>query len=521
MKTTLDHRGDRFTLASVTGAVILAVLVGCAALGWAVGHWVNRELEVQRQAEYESLYNFRLEQLTGLLRAKTTTLVSVAAFLPRLQELDQQQFSDVVQPITRSAVTDFVCWHDLNTSALLSHPPDTAGCNEFVLFRTTIPLAGNSTALLLSSAAGDTTTTRSGFVSIKLDLGEIRSSPGDNPYTEYLYISDRNALTLDRFLITPDGLVSSPDITADTSSDQQRIANVLNFGDIELIYDIHYKPILSLLPWLSALVTLLTALLMSSIVVFFWWKNGVLGQQIRLRTEELEQFAYRAAHDLKSPLTGIRQLAAFAREDLGYADYPAVQANVARIEKQALSLETMLSGLYDLTMDSSGVRHARPFDVYAVVENILLRHAAAIAQSGIEVTWSRTTPCITKLPQARIEQILDNLISNAIKYANTSNERTRTIQVIAEQQRDGLQLTVADNGVGIPDDFFQRPGIQLFKRYRPDLAVGSGVGLSITTRHVFHLKGTISFEQCQPGTRVIVRIPSPTDDSDENHSGNR
>ncbi|MEM6988616.1 MAG: HAMP domain-containing sensor histidine kinase, partial [Pseudomonadota bacterium] len=506
MKKTIEFDGRQFRLTRSVWPAVAAVVVLAASLAWIAWYQTNKNVELSHATGFEQQYAFRTEQIGRVLNSKTAVLNAVATLIPLLPELDQAIFSERMGPVLQDIDAEFMCWHDLNRQQTLRHPVGAPGCDAFVLFRTTTRLRESSTDFLVSLPAGGNNTPRSGFLSINLDFGGIKTEPGRDQHQEYLYIRDRNALSMDRFRITREGL-EPLSIDQRTTTQRQKIANLLNFEDIELIYDIHFDQPNSPVPLLTALAVSLSTLLLGGSVIFFWWKNRILDNQIFQRTEELRQFAYRAAHDLKSPLTSIRQLANFLKEDAEQGRTDAIPDNVARIAAQSHNLEKLLEDLYDLSVDRPNSDDAQTFDTQQLIDEILNRHTAMITEKQVDTQVILEHQEIRGLPRTRLAQMLDNLITNALKYTDPLSAEPPKIAVGVLQKGDQLLLEVADNGVGFGEAFYSEDSIELFKRYRPDLASGTGVGLSIIARHVFQLRGRITFEPLHPGTRVTVILP--------------
>jgi two-component system sensor histidine kinase VicK len=118
------------------------------------------------------------------------------------------------------------------------------------------------------------------------------------------------------------------------------------------------------------------------------------------------------------------------------------------------------------------------------------------------------------LDRDKIDQVLDNLVSNAIKY--TADEGT--IQILARPvERDLLEISVQDTGIGIPKKDLDR----IFERfYRVDKARsrnmgGTGLGLSIAREIIKAHGGTIALDsELGQGTRVTFTLPIQVEESE-------
>jgi len=219
---------------------------------------------------------------------------------------------------------------------------------------------------------------------------------------------------------------------------------------------------------------------------------------------ELVQFTYSASHDLKSPLTSIAGLARAIIEDVDDADLTDVRPNAVRIDRLANSLATLVEEILDLAkadhLDDVSKIPALDEHFAAVVE----RWEPIAKQSGVRIEATLPSVSIVSHP-TRLTQILENLLSNGIRYAEP-NRADRFVRIEARCPDGGVDLTVEDNGVGIPaqhhDEVFR-----MFRRFHPTAADGHGLGLALVSKHVQQLGGTITFESSSEGTRFHVQLP--------------
>jgi len=211
--------------------------------------------------------------------------------------------------------------------------------------------------------------------------------------------------------------------------------------------------------------------------------NQQLEKLVEQRTEsltrantELSQFAYRTSHDLKAPLTASKLLTNFIIEDIEAGDIDNAIQDINRIHDQMVKLEDLVMSILSLTeVDSIVDREIEP-DIQFFSCPI------------------------------RITQILENLISNSLKYRDEKKSELAFIKVSLLGVADTYQLTVEDNGIGIPEDRHKEV-FQMFKRFHPQLSFGSGLGLAIVKKHIDYLDGTIQMQTSPGGTKFIITIP--------------
>jgi signal transduction histidine kinase len=104
----------------------------------------------------------------------------------------------------------------------------------------------------------------------------------------------------------------------------------------------------------------------------------------------------------------------------------------------------------------------------------------------------------------RIEQVLSNLVDNAVKYSPVGSE----IQVQVREQSQYAELVVRDHGMGIPAEDQHRVFDRYFQARVGEHSSGMGLGLYISQEIVRHHGGTIAVETPEDGgTRMVVRLP--------------
>ncbi|GIH22609.1 hypothetical protein Aph01nite_09190 [Acrocarpospora phusangensis] len=212
------------------------------------------------------------------------------------------------------------------------------------------------------------------------------------------------------------------------------------------------------------------------------------------------RFAAAAAHELRTPLAGLRAELEEARMHPGETDLPllldAALRNVARLE--ALAADLLL--LTELT-ERTCVRH-RPVDLAAVAR----AHTDGEPGPGPDIRLSAGAPIVVHAVPTLLDRLVANLLDNARRYA------LRSIQVEVVRNGTTAELIVTDDGPGIPALDRER----IFERFfRLDDARcrrrgGTGLGLSVA-RDIAHAhNGTLHVEDTASGAgaRFVLRLPA-------------
>ncbi|MBR2483982.1 MAG: HAMP domain-containing protein [Oscillospiraceae bacterium] len=230
--------------------------------------------------------------------------------------------------------------------------------------------------------------------------------------------------------------------------------------------------------------------------------------QQRRQEEQRKEFVANVSHELRTPLTNVRSYAETLRDSGG--DIPEELSNnfldiiinesdrMTHIVQDLLTLSRLDSGRTEMCM-------AR-FDFNAAIESVTRAVELAARQHQHQLIVScETLPLVTG-DRGRLEQVMMNILGNAIKYTPDGGK----ISVSATSDSDYVYLDVADNGIGIPEADRDR----IFERfYRVDKARsresgGTGLGLSIAKEIVEKHGGKLAvIPKEDPGTTIRLTLP--------------
>ncbi len=226
------------------------------------------------------------------------------------------------------------------------------------------------------------------------------------------------------------------------------------------------------------------------------------------RAEQIRiEFVANVSHELRTPLTSIKGYTDTLLEDVR-AGSPAAAAKdfVEAIGRNVDRLMSLIGDLLEISSLESGSDLARDaIETRGVTERVLAALGPRIQERAHVVETSYGAPTVTA-DSHRLEQVLTNLLENAIKYVSVGGR----IQVKWEKSERATLLRVADNGPGIPPEHQPR----LFERfYRTDKARsrdlgGTGLGLAIV-KHIMEAHGGAVYVMSEPGkgTEFGCRFP--------------
>ncbi len=229
--------------------------------------------------------------------------------------------------------------------------------------------------------------------------------------------------------------------------------------------------------------------------------------ELRRREAELSGFAGVVAHDLRSPLSIATGYVDLLTEDAAHLIDDTSRDQLQRVRTGLTRMTSLIDDLLGYaTADHASVQH-QPVDLHALATDILNERTTHLDHDH------RPTVDLTALPtvtgdRGMLRQVLDNLISNAIKYTPHGKPARISIHATALAD-DQWVITIADRGIGIPagqhDTIFEP-----FHRARGSEGYpGTGLGLAICRRIIERHHGTIT-AQLEPegGTRFIITLPA-------------
>jgi two-component system, OmpR family, phosphate regulon sensor histidine kinase PhoR len=228
--------------------------------------------------------------------------------------------------------------------------------------------------------------------------------------------------------------------------------------------------------------------------------------EIRRVDRVRSDFIANASHELRTPLTSIQ----------GYSESLAsgpmtpseVEAHVTVIQRNVHRMRDLIDDLMDLSRIESGGGAPDPsrVDVVKLAQTLVADARPRLAHAKLEAQVRSAAASPAWADRKAVEQVLENLLTNAIRYSDEGGRITIEIEAKGEI----LEISVEDTGIGIPEEALRR----IFERfYRVDAsrsrAIGStGLGLSIVRHLVQAMGGTIRVEsRLGEGSRFTFTLP--------------
>lgn len=220
--------------------------------------------------------------------------------------------------------------------------------------------------------------------------------------------------------------------------------------------------------------------------------------------QELEQFAYSAAHDLREPLREISLFSEMLKRHSADRLDELGQEYLSHCIDGAKKMSRLIDDL--LSYASSTFSEAHPTvctETNGVIRKVLMNLDTSISQTSAVVTCEPLPD--VRLEEIRVEQLFQNLVSNALKYRHP--ERSPQVRIGSENRHGEWVFSVTDNGVGIAAEYLERV-FEPFKRFHSGSKTGTGFGLSICRRIVESCGGRI-WAESEPGNGSVFRFTLP------------
>jgi signal transduction histidine kinase/CheY-like chemotaxis protein len=234
-----------------------------------------------------------------------------------------------------------------------------------------------------------------------------------------------------------------------------------------------------------------------------------INQEMARTSRMKDEFLAAMSHELRTPLNVIISMTDLLREEVyGAVNDRQLQA-LERIDRQSKQLLSLISDVLDVARIESGRLEllAQQIDVEAICRACVAQVDFSAKQQRFSLSIQPSLPAMIA-DERRLRQILMNLLSNAVKF--TAEGGCLGLEVMRDESRNCLALTVWDTGIGIDEDDLRRlfrPFVQLdgtlSRQYQ-----GTGLGLTLIHRLTALHGGSLTIESRKgEGSRFTARIP--------------
>ncbi|MDY7222814.1 HAMP domain-containing sensor histidine kinase [Halalkalibacterium halodurans] len=215
-----------------------------------------------------------------------------------------------------------------------------------------------------------------------------------------------------------------------------------------------------------------------------------MASRLKQLTESRNELISNISHELRTPLTYIKAYAALLKKREGLTEDGKDQAMI--IHEEAIRMERLVGDLFELMkLEERNVSfHLTKTDLEAVVERSVRVSTIEGKKKNVTLAIHKEhSPLFSLVDSGRLEQVMQNLLSNAIRH--TPSNGTINLTLYAEERKN--VISVSDNGEGIDSDKLPFIWDRFYRadRSRNSKYGGTGLGLAITKQLVEQMGGTI------------------------------
>jgi signal transduction histidine kinase len=234
-----------------------------------------------------------------------------------------------------------------------------------------------------------------------------------------------------------------------------------------------------------------------------WISQSDLDGRVETAVVDREELLYVAAHELRAPLTSLRLAVELLRRSQPVGSAAARQLSI--IDRDEKRLSRLVDELLDLGRIRSGQLglDLAPVDLGDVVREVVTRLTVDIVASGSSVSVEAAGPVVGHWDRVRLEQIVTNLLTNALKFG----ER-RPIEIHVADDGKRARLCVIDHGLGIAREIQRRIFLPFERAAEAKKYRGLGLGLHVVRTIVERFSGEVRVDS-EPGRGATFTVDLP------------
>jgi len=214
--------------------------------------------------------------------------------------------------------------------------------------------------------------------------------------------------------------------------------------------------------------------------------NVVERSMLKEINDNLERFAYTAAHDMKSPLNAATGLINLIEHELDEKQNKQISQELALLKETMEQLKRLINGILDYSRISFSNLQMQEIDLGTICKDITNRYRS---NKQVVINIDEKMPVVDHYETA-LTQIISNLLSNAVRY---NDKKICKIEIKCIEKPDHYLLSIADNGPGIKEEN-QEKIFDLFENLRTKRDESTGIGLATVKKAVTETDGRVWVE---------------------------
>ncbi len=223
----------------------------------------------------------------------------------------------------------------------------------------------------------------------------------------------------------------------------------------------------------------------------------------------LKQVSDNIAHDLKTPLTRIRNTVEASLSTAGKKSNhrEALESVLAESENLIKTFNALL--MISRVESGSNIAQMNVQDFSVIIADIVELYEPAAEEQGYKLLTNIDKDLKVRGNRELLSQLISNLIDNALKYGASKSPGNRIVEINASSNGNSVIVEVTDRGVGIPPDSGKRVLERYYRLEKSRNMPGSGLGLSLVSAIAKLHSATLELEDNDPGLKVVLNFPKP------------
>ncbi|ACS93596.1 PAS/PAC sensor signal transduction histidine kinase [Teredinibacter turnerae T7901] len=227
--------------------------------------------------------------------------------------------------------------------------------------------------------------------------------------------------------------------------------------------------------------------------------------ELKQANEELEEFAYRTSHDLRSPLVSSIKLLEITKKTIDKGEIEKAEKYLSLVRESLVKLEALVTDILRLTRLRHTTSEITLTDLPQLVSSMLKQMSHLDGYNKMEILLDLAINSPVYLDKSNLNLVLENLISNAIKYSDP-NAHSPYLAIDAKIESNNLAIRVRDNGIGFPESAKSKL-FGMFKRFHPQISFGAGLGLYMVKKSIAKMNGKITLVSSYDETIFELMVP--------------